>query len=434
MPFNGSGSFSVTATFVPSTPISSSTMNTLLVDIATNGLSDCLTRDGQSTMTGQIKGANGTLSLPSYSFASDLNTGFYRIGSDNIGVVCGATKILDITTTGVALTGTFSVSGAVTFTTGIGTASIADDAVTFAKLLNATAGSKLIGSTAAGNFEELSLGTGLSLSGTSIIGTAVFPRNYIDGCIISNGTDATNDINIAVGVCRDGTNTANITIATAMGKQLDANWTAGGTTGTPAGMRNSAAGIANGTYHIYAVSKADGTQDIYAYAGVAGTDPDTAASLATVITALQAESGGADYLYARRIASIIRASATILAFKQDGEYFDLVTPTLDINRAAPGTSANTETLTVPLGIRVLALLNVEAATGQQLYVSSLSQTDQAPSTTASPLSTAYNAGGQGGGTARVRTNTSAQVRSRCSSSAQIYGATTGWQDTRGKDS
>ncbi len=161
-------------------------MNTLLVDIATNGLSDCLTRDGQSTMTGQIKGANGTLSLPSYSFASDLNTGFYRIGSDNIGVVCGATKILDISTTGLAVTGSLTPTGA--FTANDGTVSL--PGYSFASDLDS--GIYRIGSNNLGIAVNATKILDISASGLNVIGTVSSNGNLFSplpqGVVMVNGT------------------------------------------------------------------------------------------------------------------------------------------------------------------------------------------------------------------------------------------------------
>lgn len=252
------------------------------------------------------------------------------------------------------------------------------------------------------------------------------PRGYIDGCILSNGTDTTNDINIAAGVCRDSTNAVDITVAAMSGKQLDANWAAG----AAAGMRNSGAGIANTTYHIYAVAKADGTQDIYAH---------TSTTVATVITALQAETGGEDYLYARRIGSILRESAAIVQFVQHGDYFERSSIANDVELVAPGTSAVTQTLSVPSGIvvdaTVLCSLTIAGAASIML-LSSLSATDETPT---SNRATIHNSAGnttQAGGLVRVKTNTSRQIRSRNNvSDASITTriSTRGWYDYRGKD-
>lgn len=258
------------------------------------------------------------------------------------------------------------------------------------------------------------------------------PRGYIDGCTISNnGSDATNDIDIAAGVCRDSTNTVNINVAAMSGKQLDANWVAGGS----AGMRNSGAGITNTTYHIYAVSKADGTQDIYAH---------TSTTVATVLTALQAESGGASYIYARRIGSIVRASAAIVGFTQRGDHFDIKSPVIDSAVTSQGTSAQTIALaSIPSGLVVEAKLNcsiVPATSGSLVvYLSALTATDLVPATATTPLGTfnsVTNATDQRTFQTRVFTDTSTQIRSRWSSSGAsdtVRIAPTGWIDARGRD-
>lgn len=260
--------------------------------------------------------------------------------------------------------------------------------------------------------------------------TGVLPRGYIDGCIISNGTDATNDINIAAGVCRDSTNTVDITVAAMAGKQLDANWAPG----AAAGMRNSAAGITDTTYHIYAVGKADGTQDIYAH---------TSATVATVLTALQAESGGSAYVYARVIGSIVRASSSILGFVQDGDDFQLKSPVLDETSTAVTSSASSLTLeSVPAGRRVRARFNAHLfSTGSNvfIYFSDLSTTDvaateadgTAPGSSIGMSSTATSA--RLAGAIDCWTNTSRQIRARGTGNVTLGLATLGWTDRRGRD-
>lgn len=118
MPFNGSGTFAVIYTFVPNTTISSTQMNSQFTDIA-SGLTNCLTKDGQSIMTGQIKAANGTALAPSYSWGTDLNCGIYRIAADNIGVSCNGAKVLDISATGLDVTGSISQNGGALLPAGV---------------------------------------------------------------------------------------------------------------------------------------------------------------------------------------------------------------------------------------------------------------------------------------------------------------------------
>ena len=45
---------------------------------------------GQWSFVLPIWGANGTAALPSYTFTSDVNTGVYRVGEDDIGVTTAA--------------------------------------------------------------------------------------------------------------------------------------------------------------------------------------------------------------------------------------------------------------------------------------------------------------------------------------------------------
>ncbi len=62
------------------------------------------------TFSGVVSTGNGTVSLPSHTFGSDLDTGLYRIGANNIGVAANGAKVLDIGTTGLAVTGLLSAT------------------------------------------------------------------------------------------------------------------------------------------------------------------------------------------------------------------------------------------------------------------------------------------------------------------------------------
>jgi hypothetical protein len=61
----------------------------------------------------QFLGGNGSAAAPFYTFASDVNSGFYRIGADNIGLSLGGTKRIDFATAGTSITGTLTTSGVV---------------------------------------------------------------------------------------------------------------------------------------------------------------------------------------------------------------------------------------------------------------------------------------------------------------------------------
>jgi hypothetical protein len=258
---------------------------------------------------------------------------------------------------------------------------------------------------------------------------SALPRSYLAGYGMANSAgDATNDIDFAVGAARDSTNAVNLIAATAMTKQLDAAWAAG----TAAGGRMSAAAIANTTYFCYAIRKdTDGTVDF---------GFDTSASAPTM---------PAGYTYFRRIGSVLRESAALVTFVQDGDWVQRA-PVLSINAANPGTSAVTATLGVPVGVRVQAHMNagVLQTTGVNeatvLLLSDLSVADAAASASAAPLGqmAAFATNGvdvfsdNGFGQVRIWTNTSGQIRYRLSaSSAQetVKIVVTGWLDRRGQD-
>lgn len=250
------------------------------------------------------------------------------------------------------------------------------------------------------------------------------PRGVIAGLTLSNNaTDATNDIDIAAGeAASDDTVAANRVwlTGTAMTKQLDAVWAAG----SAAGGRISTEAIANGTWHVYAFKRSGGSIDYCFSQSLTPTLPDSGTSK-------------------RRIGSILRETAVIVPFVQDGDFFQRVTPVLDINHTNPGASANTGGLSVPTGINVLAHLNViatDTTSNRIAYISDLAQADLAPSTTAAPLG---SIGNSSGGNAwfqeneqQVRTNTLGQIRYRWSASGAatvIRIATKGWFDRRGRD-
>lgn len=285
--------------------------------------------------------------------------------------------------------------------------------------------------------------------GWNVVQAGQLPRGYHAGGIASNGDgagggDQDHDITFTSGAWRDSTNTVNMAVAVAT-KQLDANWVAGNS----GGMRNSAAGLAtNGTYHIYTVTKADGTEGKYACAGVAGTDADSSASIAAVITALHLETGGTDYLYARRLCSIVVASSVIRPFVQfPGGHFRLKSPVLSIDAGAQTTTAALRAMTSPLGLRVLVEANVRAdrvvaGNASGLYIMCPDVTAEDPSLTVAPgisfySSSQINTGSvvASGTGARIRefTDLSAQWRFDCIDAMTVYASTLGWQDFFGTD-
>lgn len=239
-------------------------------------------------------------------------------------------------------------------------------------------------------------------------------QNYITGLTMSTaGSSAT--MSIAAGQASDSTNTLLIALASAMSKTTSA-WAAGTGNG---GLDTGA--IANNTwYHFFLIEKTD----------LSAVD-------VLISTSPSAPTMPADYTYKRRIGSgLTNGSAQWLAFTQWGDLFQWNTPLLESTSANPGIAAVTQTLAnVPTGVNVFAWLN--ALTSNNLlgcYLSDLSTADLAPAIGTSPNVTVGAPAAGAGAQAWVRTNTSAQIRTRAYASGagqQIYLATLGWRDPRG---
>jgi hypothetical protein len=246
------------------------------------------------------------------------------------------------------------------------------------------------------------------------IGAAL--KGHIFGLTLSNNvTDATNDIDIAAGECASTeTDPVLMVLASALTKRLDAAWAVGTNQG---GLDTGS--IANTTYHVWLIQRSD--------TGVVDALFSTSATSPTM------PSG---YDRKRRIGSILRVSAAIVAFTQTGDEFLRTLGIEDVNTAALGTSSVTYTLSVPLGISVLALIGgytSNASADRAIFIRSLVQTDIAPTgsaltanSTVAAVSSIFRA--------QVRTNTSAQVAARSNAASTTLSLSVyGWIDTRGKD-
>lgn len=111
MSFSG-GVFSINTAGQPvvaGTSISATVFNAFTADIAT-GLSTCMLKDGTQTATAGIGFFAGTVSLPGIYFGTETGTGFYRIGANNTGFAINGTKLLDLSSASVALTGAMTIS------------------------------------------------------------------------------------------------------------------------------------------------------------------------------------------------------------------------------------------------------------------------------------------------------------------------------------
>ncbi len=96
MPRNGNGSYVLpNPAFTPGSTISSAAVNGDLSDVAT-ALTGSVSADGQTTITGPLKFPTGTAAAPAFTFASDLTTGMYYVGTKKLGFSAGGTAAIFI--------------------------------------------------------------------------------------------------------------------------------------------------------------------------------------------------------------------------------------------------------------------------------------------------------------------------------------------------
>lgn len=84
---------SVINSFSSGTVISSSQVNANFTDIA-DEITNSLALDGQSTMSGALKAADGTSSAPGITFGGDTDTGFYRSGANTFKAVTATGTVI----------------------------------------------------------------------------------------------------------------------------------------------------------------------------------------------------------------------------------------------------------------------------------------------------------------------------------------------------
>lgn len=250
-----------------------------------------------------------------------------------------------------------------------------------------------------------------------------FLRGYLGGCTLTNASPASIYINVSAGIAADSTNVSMMEFV-GLGKSTG-SWAVG----AGVGGLDTGAIAASTWYHFFVIQRVDtGVVDLlFSLSATAPTMP-------------------ASYTLKRRIGSCkTDGSSNWTMIIQDGDSFTLDVAVLDIDVTNPGTAAVTRTLaSVPTGVNVIAYFNAMVtnesgvADGFTLF-SDLAITDAAASTTAAPLAGLGEAGTyvlRLFGSYSLRTNTSAQIRTRAGGSSAGTGlkiATTGWIDSRGRN-
>lgn len=195
-----------------------------------------------------------------------------------------------------------------------------------------------------------------SIAGSS----AVVGAGAIFGLELSNtAASPTTSVTISAGLARDSTNTSGLTLAVPMAKSLTALWAAG----TGNGGRDIGA-LANGqTWHVFLI-----------------LNPTTSAVDALFSQSATAPTLPAGFTKFRRLGAIVldAAATTIRQFRQDGDWFEYVTRSVDYANQSNGGAPALRPLAVPVGVKVEAYLYFQSTgtVDQTAYLSLLWDPDK----------------------------------------------------------
>lgn len=181
-------------------------------------------------------------------------------------------------------------------------------------------------------------GTGATTAADAQINLGIVPSRDIQGGIISNNTtDAEHDIDVTALTCLDSTFSTVMSVP-AITKALDVTFAEGTGNG---GMASGEALPTSGTIHIWAITKADGTGDVFA-------NNDAASGLSPSLPS------GFDNI--RYLGSLITdSSANIVGIRHDGDMFELTdtsTNDIEIGSGVP-TTPTAYGAFVPSGVPVM---------------------------------------------------------------------------------
>ena len=203
MSFNGSGTYVPPAgqPVATGTVIQSVVFNTLVTDIG-NTFNNVVPRDGQASMSGQLKLIDGTSSVPGIAFNSEASSGIFRPASGMLALVAAGVEGIRINSSGRVLIG-----------------SMVDDAVSKLQVTGAT---KFVGPL--GVVGALNLSGALTVGATATFTGAVTAPTFV-GALTGNATTATNAVAATSATVASKANTLLDGIT---GRAMTFNWAAGG--------------------------------------------------------------------------------------------------------------------------------------------------------------------------------------------------------------
>jgi hypothetical protein len=233
------------------------------------------------------------------------------------------------------------------------------------------------------------------------------------GCNTSNNSGAsTTSHDIAPGIAAaDTAPYVQMVLSSTLTKNMTLSWAVGsGNGGLDTGL------IGNGTYHLYLIRRPDtGVVDaLYSLSPTSPTMPSGA------------------YTQKRRIASVGRSGGNNVQYSQLGDEFLLKTPVLDVNDVEINNATHTYTLSVPAGIRAVAMGGLTAYNNDAAYGGMAAWSPDQNNFTAGQMWVGIEPGTDDASLFLVRTNTSAQIVIGTSKDFFVTWTTIGWYDFRGR--
>jgi hypothetical protein len=188
---------------------------------------------------------------------------------------------------------------------------------------------------------------------------AVKYSRQLSGLTLSNNaTDATNDIDIAIGGCTDSTGTEIMDLTSGITKRLDAGWSVG----TNQGGLDTGSKANSTWYYLYVIKRLD-TNVTDVIFSVSPTSPTLPANYSTF----------------RKIGAVRTSGAgAILAFYQVGTEFFLKTFVNDISVTNLSTSRVAYTITAPPNTKATLMLRGFKSSAYSILFTSINDTDQTP--------------------------------------------------------
>lgn len=256
---------------------------------------------------------------------------------------------------------------------------------------------------------------------------ALYPKGYLTG--LETSRVSTTSFAVASGAASSentGARGWDINLAASITKT-----TSNFATGTGNGGLDTGTITASSWYHVHLIRRdSDGLADVlFSLSPTSPTMPS-------------------GYTARRRIGSVkTDASSLFVLWTQFGDEFLWDAAVIDLDQVNPGSAAVSRTLSTPLGIKTISLLNIGSYSGggtpPTFVISSLDSSDQAAQGRTTAALTGFSAAGADSGGAAgwqfssitCRTNTSSQIRTRCSSANvndRLGIITRGWVDSRGK--